>query len=128
MGLKYLWDTNTVIYYLRKSFTETGQELMNNIINSNQPAISSITEIELLCWKTATENDMAVLNSFISDSIIFELEAEIKLKTIEIRKTYDLKLPDAIIAATAILTDLTLISNDRRGFGKISSLKLLNLN
>ncbi len=128
MGLKYLWDTNAVIYYLRKGFTETGQELMNNIINSNQPAISCITEIELLCWKTATENDMAVLNSFISDSIIFELEAEIKLKTIEIRKTYDLKLPEAIIAATAILTDLTLISNDRRGFGKISSLKLLNLN
>jgi predicted nucleic acid-binding protein len=128
MGLKYLWDTNTVIYYLRKSFTETGQELMNNIINSCQPAISSITEIELLCWKTATENDMAVLNSFISDSIIFELESEIKLKTIEIRRAYDLKLPDAIIAATAILTDLTLISNDRRGFYKISSLKLLNLN
>ena len=32
MGLKYLWDTNAVIYYLQKSFTETGQELMNNII------------------------------------------------------------------------------------------------
>lgn len=128
MGLKYLWDTNTVIYYLRKSFTHTEQELMNNIISSNQPAISSITEIELLCWKTASADDMVILNNFISDSVIFELDVEIKLKTIEIRKTYNLKVPDAIIAATAILNDLILISNDRRGFSKISSLKLLNLN
>ena len=34
MGLKYLWDTNAVIYYLQKAFTEEGQELMNGIINS----------------------------------------------------------------------------------------------
>jgi predicted nucleic acid-binding protein len=127
MGLKYLWDTNTVIYYLQKSFTHTGQELMNNIISNNQPAISSITEIELLCWKTASADDMVILNNFISDSVIFELEVEIKLKTIEIRKIYNLKVPDAIIAATAILNDLILISNDKRGFSKISSLKLLNL-
>jgi predicted nucleic acid-binding protein len=128
MGLKCLWDTNAVIYYLQKGFTEEGQELMNNIINSHQPAISAITEIELLSWKTAGENDILILNSFISDSIVFGLETEIKLKTIEIRKFYGLKLPDAIIAATAIAMDLTLISNDKRGFNKILSLKLLNVN
>ncbi|MDB5086552.1 MAG: type toxin-antitoxin system VapC family toxin [Mucilaginibacter sp.] len=64
MGLKYLWDTNAVIYYLQKSFTEDGQELMNGIINSHQPAISSITEIELLSWRTANDNDISILNSF----------------------------------------------------------------
>lgn len=35
MGLKYLWDTNAVIYYLRNAFTEEGQELMNGIINGH---------------------------------------------------------------------------------------------
>ena len=127
MGLKYLWDTNAVIYYLQKAFTEEGQELMNGIINSYQPAISAITEIELLSWRTANEKDISVLSSFISDSVIFELEATIKSKTIEIRKACGLKLPDAIIASTAIIMDLTLISNDRRGFNKIPVLKLLNV-
>ena len=125
MGLKYLWDTNAVVYYLQKNFAEAGQELMNNIINSYQPAISVITEIELLCWKTATENDLIVLNNFISDCIIFELEHEIKLKTAEVRRAYNIKLPDSIIAATANVKGLTLISNDR-GFNKVASLKLLN--
>jgi hypothetical protein len=73
MELKYLWDTNAVIYYLQNNFTEAGQELMNNIINSYQPAISAITEIELLCWKTAVDDDIIVLNNFISDCVIFEL-------------------------------------------------------
>lgn len=66
-----------------------------------------------------------MLNDFISDSVIFELEQSIKLKTVELRRAYAIKLPDAIIAATALTADLTLISNDR-GFSKISSLKLLN--
>jgi len=47
MGLKYLWDTNTVIYYLQKSYADANQEAMNTIINAYLPAISVITEIEL---------------------------------------------------------------------------------
>lgn len=126
MGLNYLWDTNAVIYYLQKNFSEPGQGLMTDVINSRQPAISAITEIELLCWKTATAKDLTVLNNFVSDCIVFELEREVKLKTIELRKTYSIKLADAIIAATAIVTDLTLIINDKRGFNKLPYLKVLN--
>ena len=126
MGLKYLWDTNAVIYYLQKNFTDNEQERMNDIINNYQPAISSISQIELLCWRSATENDTIILNNFISDSIIFELDTEVKLKTVEIRKMYGVKLADAIIAATAVVMDLTLITNDARGFKKITVLKLFN--
>ena len=126
MGLKYLWDTNAVIYYLQKNFTDNEQERMNDIINNYQPAISSISQIELLCWRSATENYTIILNNFISDSIIFELDTEVKLKTVEIRKMYGVKLADAIIAATAVVMDLTLITNDARGFKKIPVLKLFN--
>jgi predicted nucleic acid-binding protein len=126
MGLKYLWDTNAVIYYLQNDFSEGAQELMNNIINEYQPTISVITEIELLCWKTASKNDIVILKNFVADSVVIELENSIKVKTIEIRKSFNLKLPDAIIAATAIYMNLTLISNDRAGFQKIPSLKLYN--
>jgi len=126
MGLRYLWDTNTVIYYLQNNFPEAKQAMMSNIINNYQPAISVITQIELLCWKSATNDDTILLNNFISDNVIFELDNEIKLKTIEIRKAFSIKLPDAIIAATAIIMDLSLISFDNRGFKKIPSLDLLN--
>ena len=126
MGLKYLWDTNTVVDYLQKNFTESVQKSMDNLINKFRPAISVITEIELLCWKASKQDDIALLHSFISDCLIFELDREIKLKTIEIRRIYNLKLPDAVIAATAFSNDLILISNDRRGFNRIPALKLFN--
>lgn len=82
MGIKYLWDTNTAIYYLQRQFPTSAEQFMDGILKEFQPCISAITEIELLCWKTANENDLTVLNSFISDSVVFELEKDIKVKCI----------------------------------------------
>lgn len=126
MGLKYLWDTNTAIYYLQKHFPQKQQELISNIINSYQPVISVITEIELLCWKNATDSDLTIINNFVSDSVVFGLEEDIKRKTIEIRKKSNLKLPDAIIAATAVANNLILISRNEIDFKKVPKIDLLN--
>lgn len=79
---------------------------MDDILKKNQPAISAITVIELLCWKTNTEKDLKVLQNFIQDALVIELEPSIKLKTADLRKVYRIKLPDAIIAATALFTIL----------------------
>lgn len=68
MGINYLWDTNTIIYFLQRQFTSTAEKFIDNIVSTNQPAISAVTEIELLCWKTATENDLLILRNFIKDS------------------------------------------------------------
>jgi hypothetical protein len=127
MGLKYLWDTNTVIYYLQKHFPVAQEKLMDNVINNYQPAISVITEIELLCWKTATEKDLTTLKDFISDCVVFGLDQDIKLKTIEIRKQSGLKLPDSLIAATALVNELTLISRNVSDFKKVVDLELVDL-
>lgn len=99
---------------------------MDNILKESVPAISAITEIELLCWKSATKKDLTVLKSFITDSFVFELEQEIKDKTVELRKSYTIKIPDAIIAATALVNNLTLISRNAKDFEKIEGLVLIN--
>jgi predicted nucleic acid-binding protein len=126
MGIKYLWDTNTVIYYLQKQFPLSGEQFMDNILQDYQPSISAITEIELLCWKTATEKDLSVLKDFIEDSVIFELDKDIKIKTAEFRKIYKIKLPDAIIAATAIVNNLTLLTRNVADFSSIETLAFVN--
>ena len=68
---------------MQESFGAGGEQLIDSIATNYTPAISIITEIELLCWKKATETDISFLKNFISDSIIFELTEEIKLKTVE---------------------------------------------
>ena len=126
MGLNYIWDTNTVIYYFNRNFPLPGEKLIDQILVDYKPAISVITEIELLCWKSASENDIIILKNFISDIVIYELDHQIKLKTIEIRKQYNLKHPDAIIAASALANNSILISRNIKDFEKIPMLKLIN--
>lgn len=126
MGIKYLWDTNTAIYYLQQQFSPSAEKFIDELLISESPIISAITEIELLCWKTATEKDIEVLSGFINDALVIELEQVIKLKTAEIHKTYRIKLPDAIIAATALVYELTLVTRNVEDFKNITGLPTIN--
>ena len=91
----------------------------------SQPAISAISEIELLCWKTTIEKDQEVLHNFIADAWVSELEKDIKLKTAELRRAHKIKLPDAIIAATALVYDLTWLTRDVNDFKNIDELNVV---
>lgn len=124
--MKYLWDTNSVIYYLQQQFPQPAEKLVDSLLADNRPSISAITEIELLCWKTDNEKDIQIVRDFISDSLVIELEKAIKLRTVEIRKAQGIKLPDAIIAATAFVYDLTLLTRNTRDFKRLSGLKTLD--
>ena len=126
MGIEYLWDTNTAIYYLQQQFPAKAEKFVDELLKEGLPIISAITEIELLCWKTATEKDLEVLHSFINDALVIELEQPIKMKTADIRKQYNTKLPDAIIAATALYNGFTLLTNNIKDFKNISGLELVN--
>ncbi|AXI24280.1 PIN domain [Cardinium endosymbiont of Sogatella furcifera] len=95
---------------------------MHRLLKSGLPTISVVTEIELLCWKTDNTDRKKVLNTFLSKVSIIELEQPIKFKTVALRKTIRIKLPDAIIAATAIVHDLTLVTRHVKDFTNIHGL------
>ncbi len=126
MGIKHLWDTNTAIYYLQQQFPPGAEAFIDNILKTELPVFSAITEIELLCWKTATEKELQVLQNFIYDSLVIELEQPIKLKASDIRRNHKIKLPDAIIAATALVYNLTLLTRNISDFEGINEIKLID--
>ncbi len=126
MGIAYLWDTNVAIYYLQNQFSPKASLFIKSTIKESWPAISAITEIELLCWKTSNEHDISTLKQFIADTWVFELESEIKLKTADIRRKYKIKLPDAIIAATSQVHGLTLLTRNVADFKNIEGLDLID--
>ena len=126
MGITYLWDTNIVIYYLQQQFPSSAEKFMDQILESAIPSLSAIVEIELLCWKPEREEDLEVVRNFISDTRVFELEQNIKLKTAEIRKKHKINLPDAIIAATALDYNLTLLTRNVNDFKDIKGLNYVN--
>jgi hypothetical protein len=66
------------------------------------------------------------VRNFISDTRVFDLEQNIKLQTAEIRKKHKIKLPDAIIAATALDYNLTLLIWNVNDFKDIKGLNYVN--
>jgi tRNA(fMet)-specific endonuclease VapC len=58
--------------------------------------------------------------------LLYELETPVKLQTVEIRKHHSIKLPDAIIAASAMVYGLTLLSRNVKDFKNIEKLNLIN--
>lgn len=121
---QYLIDTNAVIDYLGKKIPLTGMAFMNNIIDA-VPNISVITKIELLGFNTSDEHHQT-LTDFINDSVVLDLISSVIDKSIDIRKIYKTKLPDTIIAATALVNNLVLITRNIPDFRNIDGLQLIN--
>ncbi|MBW8049201.1 MAG: type II toxin-antitoxin system VapC family toxin [Cytophagales bacterium] len=127
MGERFLLDTSAVIKYLNETLTDKGDLFMDMIVD-DESIISVISRIELLSWNPDDPNDLKVYETFIEGSEIKNITEEIILKTIKIRKQTKVKLADAIIAATAIVYDLTLIADNDRDFKKVKDLKYINPN
>ncbi len=122
MGVKYLIDTNIAIEYLNNTLPEDGALLIDKIDSQ----ISIITRMEMLAWPKATSLQIQLLQSFIDASVIFHLDELVVLKAIDIRKNFRTKLPDAIIAATAIVNNLNLITRNKADFNRIEELLVID--
>ena len=124
MGKRYLIDSNIVIGYLDNKLPAHGMEMLNLIID-DIPNISVITKIEVLRFNTS-DKVYSVLQSFINESTVFELTEDVVNKTISVCKAHKIKLPDAVIAATALVNDLTLVTRNVSDFKSIENLELNN--
>ncbi len=123
--MSYLLDTNTVINFLGASLPVAGMRLLNTTVDDN-PIVSIITKIETLGFNFKSMEEQTIVEMFINGSTVIDLSDDIVSKTIEIRKTKKIKLPDAIIAATAVVYDLVLISRNTSDFTNIDGLKVID--
>ena len=121
MGQRYLLDTNTILDFMGKKLPEESQVFLSEIID-DQINISAINKMELLGFSNVEQD----LIDFVGFSEIYHIDDNIIDQTIELRKKYKIKLPDTIIAATAIVHNFTLISRNFKDFQKITELRYIN--
>lgn len=89
------------------------------------PNISVITEIEALSWITPFSSKEKMIQEFINDANVLSLTPAIVKQCVIIRRSKKIKTPDAIIAATAIIHNLTIITCDS-DFNNIAGLSIIN--
>lgn len=115
MGLTVLLDTNIVLYHL-------ADQLLRGLSPGNF-AVSVITEIELLSFPNLKLQEESNIRQFLTDVTVIPLSRSIVERAISLRKTHRLKLPDAIILATAVVKGFEFLSNDRQ-FAQIPEIRV----
>lgn len=106
MALKRVLDTNAILYVL-------GGKLAQPLT----PAIyfvSVISEMELLSYPSLDEAALAQIRRFLSEVTLVDLTQEIRELAVRLRRQHALKLPDAIIAGTALSLQAQLVTNDEK--------------
>jgi predicted nucleic acid-binding protein len=118
----FLIDSNVVIDYFGNNLPKKATSFIDNL-----PAvISVITRIEILGWYNATPEQLNKLHNFVRQAIVYSLTEAIIQQTILLRQMHRIKLPDAIVAASALAESKTLITRNVDDFKNIPDLHLLN--
>jgi predicted nucleic acid-binding protein len=114
VAVSSLLDTNAALYLLGGRLAEPLPEDLY--------AVSFITEMELLSYPLLSADEEAKVQAFLAGVEICEMSREIKATAIILRRERGLKLPDAIICATAMEGGALLLSNDQK-FANVPGLR-----
>ena len=117
-GSNIFIDTNIAIYLLN------GDNSLAEILNQKKLYLSFITQLELLGYQDINKEQEKQIEFMLDNCIIIDINSKIKQEVIKLRRNYSFKLPDCIVAATAIYMDLPLITSDKE-FSKIEELNLM---
>lgn len=112
-GNRYLLDTNYILGLL-KSSPRVQEDAVSRGLLIEQCAYSVITRIELLGFPGISEDESRLINQKLHQLTFLPLVESIEKRTIRLRQACRIKLPDAIIASTALEHGLELLTFDQK--------------
>lgn len=122
MGM-ILLDTNALIYYLQ------GDKYCATVIDrlrrkEKDIGISTITETEIFSFPELSGVEMLKISVWIENIQIIPVDSVIAREAARVRRKYRLLTPDAIIAATAIVYGVPVVSRDK-GLNKVTDIEII---
>lgn len=122
----YTLDTNAILYYLKGDPGTVSS--LRKIFSQNVPLyVSAITELELFAFSDLSAAEEKLIEELLTTVAVISLDSHIARLAALIRRRYRLKVPDSVIAATAMFTGSTLLTRNTRDFRRIPNLCLLRV-
>jgi predicted nucleic acid-binding protein len=110
----FIFDTNILIDYLN------GKQLAKEALDKYQPnAMSIISYLEVMVG--TTKDNKAIIKEFLDSFEILNIRTNIADEVIAIRNNLKIKLPDAIILATAKTHNAKLITRNTKDFNSLNN-------
>jgi predicted nucleic acid-binding protein len=120
-GIRVLCDTNTLIHLLN------GNRDVAAFLTGKSISISVITELELYGKQNLSKRELSIIDVLVENCFVVDLLHPVKQIVKELKQKYKIKLPDAIVAATALYLDVPFVTFDT-DFKNITGLKLVLFN
>ncbi|MCP4422225.1 MAG: type II toxin-antitoxin system VapC family toxin [Chloroflexi bacterium] len=116
-----LLDSNILIYA-----AEPGYDEVREFITKHETAVSVISKIEVLGYHKLNRDNCQKLESIFQILPVLPLSDPIIDKAISLRQTQKTSLGDALIAATALIHELTVVTANTKDFNWIDGLEIIN--
>ena len=116
-----LLDSNIIIYCIQPKF-----QSLRNWVQSNCVSVSAITLVEVLGFHQLTKADQQDFEELFNCTETYPVSSEIVDLAICLRQQRKMSLGDAIIAATSLVYQKTLVTRNIKDFEWVEGLKLFN--
>ena len=116
-----LLDSNIIIYA-----AQAENEFLREFIAENSPFVSALSYLEVLGYHQLNDEDKVYFEEFFNASQILPVSQVVIEQGVRLKQIKKMSLGDAIIAGTALVYDLTVVTRNIDDFRWISDLKLLN--
>lgn len=116
-----LIDSNIIIYASKPEHA-----FLRKFIADHSPFVSAVSYVEVLGYHRLAEQERQILEAFFVDAPILPLEQAVLDQAVHLRQQHKMSLGDALIAATALVHNLTLVTRNTQDFAWITDLMLHN--
>ena len=116
-----LIDSNIIIYA-----SKPGYEFLHPLMGQTDLAVSVISYVETLGYHQLTESEMRFLTEFFENVNLSPLSDPVLQRAVSLRQTRKIKLGDSLIAATALVAGVTLVTRNTQDFDWIPGLAVLD--
>ncbi|MBK7002037.1 MAG: type II toxin-antitoxin system VapC family toxin [Rhodoferax sp.] len=117
-------DSSALILFLNDALPEHAVALLQDHLQRGQALISSIVRAEVLAWSGHTTKSLAVTMDLLDICQLIPVGKTVADEAARIRRETGLKLPDALIAATALLQPARLLTANSKDFRRVPGLVL----
>lgn len=121
------FDSSVLILFLNDALAPVHVQTLNDALDAGRGQISAVVRAEVLAWSGHTALSLSVADEFLDAFQLVSVDAAVANEAARIRREHGLKMPDALIAATALVQSATLVTANSRDFRRVPALGLVEV-